>query len=280
MTIDKGSRDDYDLRRLTDVAVTAALKAGAAIMDVYGSSNLEIESKADDSPVTVADLRADAVIKDILRDTGLPVLSEEGRQIPFGERKAWGLFWLVDPLDGTKEFIDQSGEFTVNIALMDRDTPVAGVVFAPVKNVLYIGITGQGAWKVKNSSDREPLPGYNGKGYGIVGSRSFMDDLTDSFIRNFTGRYGDTRMVTCGSSLKFCMIAEGEADIYPRFSNISEWDTAAGHAIVLAAGGYVVQALRTGQPLIYNKPSSRNPWFIAYRDMELLESVKDLIPGS
>ena len=320
-------KEDADIEGLMDVAAVAALDAGAAIREVYLCDDFGIRKKADDSPVTLADLRADTVITRLLGETGLPLLSEEGRVIPFGERKAWGLFWLVDPLDGTKEFISRNGEFTVNIALVHNGKPVAGVVYAPVTDVLYAGMAGVGAWRVDRASgalrhvadsgpsrsnqdsadlgnsfnpaaspDREirdsgpahvgpsliesavALPCSSRDGYGIAASRSFPDELTGTFIDEFCRMYSDTRIITRGSSLKLCMLAEGEADIYPRFRSIYEWDTAAGHAIVLASGGHVVEALRTGRELSYNKESCRNPWFIAFRNHGLLESVKGLIP--
>ena len=321
-------KESTDIVRLVDVAIAAALDAGAAVREVYLCDDFGVRIKADDSPVTLADLRADAVIARLLGETGVPLLSEEGRVIPFGERKAWRLFWLVDPLDGTKEFISRNGEFTVNIALVRDGKPLAGVVYAPVIDVLYAGIVGAGAWRVDGapgvlrpdagkgpsrsnrhsadpensfnpavSPDREgqdggagrgglmsriksavALPCSSREGYGIAASRSFPDDLTGAFIDEFCRMYSGTRIITRGSSLKLCMLAEGEADIYPRFRNISEWDTAAGHAIVLASGGHVVEAGRTGRELVYNKKVNRNPWFIAFRDPKLLESVKGLIP--
>ncbi len=278
------------IRELIGVALEAALEAGAVIMEVYGMADRGIERKADNSPVTTADLRADAAISRILGTTGLPVLSEEGKDIPWVERRNWKRFWLVDPLDGTKEFISRNGEFTVNIALVEGTAPVGGVVLVPVSGVIYVGIRGAGAWKIDGAPDLlasdpylfekgVPLPAVRRNGYGIVASRSFKDERTDRFIVQFCNRYAGTRIVTRGSSLKLCMLAEGEADIYPRFGNISEWDTAAGHAIVVAAGGEVVKAPELSGPLNYNKKESLNPWFIAYRDRALLEEVRDMIPA-
>ncbi len=280
----------YGHRELIDVAMRASLEAGKVIMEVYGEKGLVVKSKADNSPVTAADLRADEAIAGVLGITGLPVLSEEGRDIPFAERQEWKRLWIVDPLDGTREFINRNGEFTVNIALVEEGKPVAGVVYAPVSDVLYAGGRGLGAWRTDGASEAftsdpylpekgTPMPFVHRSGYGIVASRSFRDKRTDNFIRMFAARFGNTRIVTRGSSLKLCMLAEGEADIYPRFGNISEWDTAAGHAIVLASGGHVVEALRIDRELVYNKEVSCNPWFIAFRDHKLLEGVTDLIPG-
>ncbi len=275
---------------MIDIAVKASLEAGEMIMEVYGERSLVVESKADNSPVTEADLRADAVIARCLGETGLPLLSEEGRDVPYRERRNWKRLWIVDPLDGTKEFINRSGEFTVNIALVEGGEALAGVVYAPVSDVLYTGIAGRGAWRIDGASEAcvsDPflrdkgvaLPCVTRENYGIVASRSFRDKRTGNFIRQFCDRFEGTRTVTTGSSLKLCLVAEGEADIYPRFGYISEWDTAAGHAIVAASGGRVVQALDPSVPLVYNKPSHLNPWFMAFRDHELFEAVKDLVPS-
>ena len=308
-----------DLKKLLNMSVAAALKAGLVIMDVYRSNDYNIRGKADDSPVTSADIKADEVISSLLKISGLPVLSEEGRHVPYGIRKVWKRFWLIDPLDGTKEFINGTGEFTVNIALVVDRRPLAGVVYVPVKDILYAGIEGIGSFRFDKASElnittsgsspgetpnfltEEQVPGTNGctentsgsfswpdmgvplpsiikKSYGIVGSRSFRDDRTSRFIAEFSKRFHDTRIITRGSSLKLCMLAEGEADIYPRFTNISEWDTAAGHAIVLASGGSVVQAANTDQQLIYNKEDFLNPWFIGFRNKKLLKKIKGIIP--
>jgi 3'(2'), 5'-bisphosphate nucleotidase len=294
---------DYNIDDLLDLAARTALKAGEAIMEVYRQDDMAVEMKSDNSPVTAADLRADAIISSALAKSGLPVLSEEGEAISFKERQRWKLFWLVDPLDGTKEFIDRNGEFTVNIALIQGQVPVAGVVYIPVSDILYAGISGAGAMRFEGASgitgafkitgkegtgERTgtqtpargvPLPCAVAPGYNIVGSRSFMDENTLSFIEEFCGKFAGSRMITRGGALKLCMIAEGTADIYPRFSNISEWDTAAGHAIITASGGFVVQAPYIDQPLVYNKEHSSNPWFIAFRDRELLSSVSGMMPS-
>lgn len=310
--------DDYG--KLLNISILAALKAGLEIMDIGRSNDYNIDAKADESPVTTADIRADKVITSLLEDTGLPVLSEEGRSVSYRKRKSWKRFWLVDPLDGTREFIDGTGEFTVNIALIADQQPWSGVVYVPVRDILYAGIKNFGSWRFNNASALNnlaygsfgdavnniltgkqgpgtdnrfwvnvpsdinwlengiQLPFTSKKGYGIVASRSFPDERTHRFINEFSKRYHDTRIVTTGSSIKLCMLAEGEADIYPRFTNIWEWDTAAGHAIVLAAGGGVVQAANTGQQLIYNKKDNLNPWFVGFRNRELLENIKDMIP--
>ncbi len=280
-----GKTDDPE--ELLKLAAKAALEAGAEIMNVYGGDHFSIRIKADDSPVTIADLGADNIIFTLLSESGLPVLSEERAPVPYKERRSWKRFWLVDPLDGTKEFISRNGEFTVNIALIEDSEPLAGVVYAPVSDVLYAGIVGGDAWRFDRARDTalsgwpaagRPLPCVRKSGYGIVASRSFPDDLTLAFIDEFISRYPGTQVVNRGSSLKLCMLAEGSADIYPRFRNISEWDTAAGHAVLLASGGSMVQAASPGRQLVYNKEESRNPWFIAYRDRALLDAVLDMIP--
>ena len=312
-----------DTERLLRIAAAAAVKAGRAIMDFYGRDDLLVNNKEDNSPVTSADILADRIINSLLKESELPVMSEEGRQIPYKERRMWQRFWLVDPLDGTREFIDGSGEFTVNIALIEKQSPLAGVVYAPVNDLMYAGIAGIGAWRFSKASevvpsgdsgDKRPavavcsghvpvttdharpcaggpeimrwlstgvtLPCVSKKGYSIVASRSFPDERSIGFIGEFCIRYSDTRVVHRGSSLKLCMVAEGEADIYPRFSHISEWDTAAGHAIVKASGGCVVQAQDMRNQLIYNKKESRNPWFIAVRDRALLGEVREMVAAA
>jgi 3'(2'), 5'-bisphosphate nucleotidase len=273
---------DHDTGKLLSVAVRAALEAGAAIMEVYGQDDFSVKMKADDSPVTAADLRAEEIITSVLAPCGLPLLSEEGQSVTYKERKEWKLFWIVDPLDGTKEFIDRNGEFTVNIALVEGEVPVAGVVYIPASDILYTGIAGGGAMKYEGASRGTgigvPLPSDRMPGYRITGSRSFMDENTLRFIEEFKARFEGSTMITRGGAAKLCMIAEGSADIYPRFSSISEWDTAAGQAIIAASGGFVVRAADPDSPLAYNKEKTLNPWFIAFRDRELLESVRELIP--
>lgn len=255
-------------------AINAALKAGREILSVYGSDDFEIETKSDNSPLTLADRNAHEAIVATLKDTGLPVLSEESRSISYSERKAWKRFWLVDPLDGTKEFIKRNGEFTVNIALIEDQKPTLGVIYVPVQDLLYTGDIYSGAHCLSEASllftepglfpdKAEPLPRQSHKTFGVVASRSHMNNETSAFISGLQRKHNDLRIVSKGSSLKLCMIAEGEADIYPRFGPTSEWDTAAGHAIVSAAGGKVLIADSETRELQYNKPEVLNPWFIA-----------------
>ena len=252
-----------------ETAVRAALRAGNAIMEVYSqpTETWEVEAKADNSPLTIADRRAHAVIAEMLAGTGLPILSEEGDKADFAERKGWKCFWLVDPLDGTKEFLKRNGEFTVNIALIEYGSPVFGVVYVPVADILYTGSVNQGAQRIDYPQDEarrkeSPLPQKAERPYTVVASRSHLSPETEQYIDTLRKDHPGLACISAGSSLKLCRVAEGQADVYPRFAPTMEWDTAAGDAIVRAAGGEVVNA-ETGTPLIYNKPDLHNPWFIA-----------------
>jgi 3'(2'), 5'-bisphosphate nucleotidase len=263
------------MNQYNKLIIKAAIKAGEEILKVY-QTDFEVEFKEDDSPLTLADRKANEVILSYLKETGIPVLSEEGRDIPYEERKNWDLLWIVDPLDGTKEFVKKNGEFTVNIALVKNGSPVLGVVYAPVLDILYLGDQEWGAFRVSDASKKKDLLKYLNeqnrlplvvdKGYfGIVASRSHLTEETERFIEELKKEHHPVKIVSKGSSLKLCMVAEGEADIYPRFAPTSEWDTAAGHAVVLASGGEVVQARDSKSPVVYNKKDILNPWFIVRR---------------
>lgn len=258
---------------LLDTAIRAAIDAGTAIMHVYDTA-FKVDVKSDHSPLTKADREAHNVIAKQLEKTGLPVLSEEGRDIPYDERSKWERFWMVDPLDGTKEFVKRNGEFTVNIALIENGKPSAGVIFVPVSKVLYVGWVGDSAWKFK-LSDREssftwrdlttvgeklPIIKHT-TDYRIVGSRSHNSPDTEAFINRARQEYEHVRLVSMGSSLKICLVAEGQADVYPRFAPTMEWDTAAGHAIAKAAGKNITDHF-TQQEMEYNKPNLLNNWFL------------------
>lgn len=259
------------MNQLIKTAIEASINAGKAILDVYNSDNFEIQQKSDNSPLTLADRKAHLEIVKALSDTNIPILSEEGKNIPYEERKQWDRFWLVDPLDGTKEFIKRNGEFTVNIALIEGKRPVMGVVYVPVTDVLYYGSVGNGAFRVDNASKIEDwhshaqqLPQQSKQDtYRVVASRSHMNDDTKEFIGRLEAEHPVIEIVSKGSSLKLCLIAEGKADIYPRFGPTSEWDTGAGHALILASGGRVVLAEDTSTDLVYNKENILNPYFIA-----------------
>jgi 3'(2'), 5'-bisphosphate nucleotidase len=258
---------------LLQIAVKAAVMAGNAIMEVYESNDFQVTSKADNSPLTLADRKAHEVIMEVLKETSLPVLSEEGKHMDFASRKDRDYFWLVDPLDGTKEFIKRNGEFTVNIALIKKDTPIAGVIYVPVTKTLYFSGVNTNAYKIdivkeemvfdfqelKIHACQLPLSKTN-RPYTVVGSRSHLSVETQEFIGKLKEQKGEIEFLSVGSSLKQCMVAEGKADIYPRFGPTMEWDTGAGHAIVEAAFGSVTQM--DGKPLVYNKPNLLNPDFI------------------
>lgn len=256
-------------------ALHTAFMAGKAIMNIY-QEPFEVELKSDNSPLTIADKTAHSIISQGLSDTGFPLLSEEGDHASYEIRKNWKQFWLVDPLDGTKEFVKRNGDFTVNIALILDQHPIFGVVYAPVPGIMYWGshagsfrlaISQSDVWKFENLNQvniqAEQLPRVAGhEGYLVLGSRSHMNTETESFIETLKKSHTDVSFISRGSSLKFCTLAEGGADIYPRFGPTMEWDTAAGHAVALFAGCSVEQA-NTGVPVLYNKPSLLNPDFIA-----------------
>lgn len=262
-----------DLRSCLDVAVPAALEAGRAILAVYGEGVCEVERKADDSPLTCADRNSHAAIMGFLCRTPYPVLSEEGRDVPHLERKGWDPLWIVDPLDGTKEFIKRNGEFTVNIALVQGGAPVCGVIFVPVTGTLYFAAAGLGSFRatgigryagmdsLMKSADKLPLPCERDT-YVIMGSRSHGSPALDAFVENVRREHARVELVPAGSSLKICRVAEGSADIYPRLGPTMEWDTAAGHAIARCAGRELYD-WETGLPLAYNKEDLLNPWFVA-----------------
>lgn len=244
--------------------IRIARDASAAILDVYGQA-VDVTSKADRSPLTVADLRShDIIVKGLQALTPQwPVLSEEASDIAFDVRKQWTRYWLVDPLDGTKEFLSRNGEFTVNIALIENHTPVLGVVAVPVTDTVYTGVPGSGAFRQTGSAApaaihvRSPAA----TPLRIVGSRSHDTGELDRYLP----KLGPYTLVKTGSSLKFCLVADGSADFYPRFGPTSEWDTAAAHAIVTAAGGRVTRT--DGSSLLYNtKAELLNPHFLVFGD--------------
>jgi len=244
--------------------VRLAQQAGDAILSVY-SEQFEVTHKTDQSPLTVADLRSHEIISKGLRalTPDLPVLSEEASDIPFEQRRQWTRYWLVDPLDGTKEFVSRNGEFTVNIALIEDHAPVLGVVHVPVTSTTYTGATGIGAFKHVDAHKPAPLHVASPAStpLRIVGSRSHRGDSLDRYLP----KLAPYELVAVGSSLKFCLIAEGSADFYPRFGPTSEWDTAAAQAVVEAAGGAVIKT--NGERLRYNtKAELLNPHFLVYGD--------------
>ena len=257
--------ENDELAGLLEPVAALALKAGNEILAVYNSEEFSIQEKEDKSPLTAADLASHHAIVDGLTalTADIPVLSEESASLPFSERSSWQRYWLVDPLDGTREFIKRNGEFTVNIALIDAGVPVLSVVHVPVSGVSYLACQGQGAFKQEPGSERRAIT-VRKLGDGpvmVVGSRSHRGDSLISFLE----KLGEHDMVGMGSSLKLCLVAEGAADLYPRLGPTSEWDTAAAQCVVEQAGGFV-----TGtdmKPLRYNtKDSLLNPFFLVFGD--------------
>jgi 3'(2'), 5'-bisphosphate nucleotidase len=241
-----------------------ARQAGAKILEIY-NSEFAVDEKADKSPLTAADMASHrAIVAGLEKLTPeIPVLSEESAKIPFDERAAWQTYWLIDPLDGTKEFIKRNGEFTVNIALIDGGVPVLGVVYVPVSGITYAACEGRGAIKDVPGEGERPIRvrKLSAGPVAVVGSRSHQGDSLKAFL----DKLGDHEMVSMGSSLKICLVAEGAADVYPRLGLTSEWDTAAAHCVVVQAGGGLTDLEM--QPLCYNtKDSLLNPFFLVYGD--------------
>jgi 3'(2'), 5'-bisphosphate nucleotidase len=248
------------VKKLVNEAVALSVEAGKAIMDIYNGPAFQVTHKDDKSPLTAADLASHHTIVEGLEKLTpqWPVLSEESESTPYETRRGWGIFWLVDPLDGTKEFLKRNGEFTVNIALVEGDTPILGVVYAPASGKMYFAARGVGAFKQENG-ETVPIRVQRGPGGAtrVIVSRSHGTDETELYIR----QYGACEFVPMGSSLKFCLVAEGVADVYPRSGPTMEWDTAAAHCILEQAGGTVSGA--DGTRLVYNKTSLLNPGFLA-----------------
>lgn len=256
-----------EVSRLLKVALEAAVEAGIEILKVYHTEDFEVEMKSDNSPLTKADKAAHHKIVEYLKDTPYPILSEEGSTIEYDTRKSWDIFWLVDPLDGTKEFIKRNGEFTVNIALVNKGVPELGVVYVPVTREVYFADK-NGAFKARtfnhviNYDEAQRLPDNTDRDdYVVVGSRSHMSAETEAYIQKLDTGSRDIAIVSKGSSLKLCLVAEGSADCYPRLGPTMEWDTAAGHAIARFSGKPVT-VYGQKEELTYNKENLLNPYFI------------------
>lgn len=275
-------------------SIQAAIRAGDAILDVYRSAEFEVEEKDDKSPLTLADKRSHEIIVNYMAKFDIPILSEEGRNIPYPQRRKWNTYWLIDPLDGTKEFIKKNGEFTVNIAMIRQNKPIAGVIFVPDRNTLYIASAAIGSYKadadlvaelligqdqlarLSDSDLRKTLDDLIGvstilpisqsanRPYTIAGSRSHATPELEAFVEKKRREHGEVEFISAGSSLKLCLVAEGRADIYPRTGPTMEWDTAAGQAVVECSGGQVLK-YDTEEPLDYNKENLLNPWFVVCR---------------
>ena len=281
-------------------AVAAAFEAGRAILEVYRSSDFRVEQKDDKSPLTLADKRSHDIIVKHLGNSDIPILSEEGKDIPYQERKRWKSYWLIDPLDGTKEFIKKNGEFTVNIAIIRDRKPAAGVIYVPDKNILYFALKNIGSFKLDpgtginppetalieppkspdarpedekiaeafdrliDISAKLPIPDLSARPFTIMGSRSHASPELEAIVEEKRQEHDEVEFISAGSSLKLCLVAEGKADIYPRTGPTMEWDTAAGQAIAENAGCKVLQ-YDSSEPLIYNKENLLNPWFVVLR---------------
>ncbi len=257
--------ENLDLAGLQAKVLEVSRKAGRKILKIY-DSEFDIEFKDDASPLTVADTAAHRCLVEVLEhlEPAFPILSEEGRDLPYEQRREWETYWLVDPLDGTKEFIHRNGQFTVNVALIHNHEPILGVVHVPVEDTTYYACAGSGAFKQIGDGPAEPIrvrkPAPSR--LVIVGSRSHQTPAFAEYLRKLDGEY---ELISIGSSLKFCLVAEGKADLYPRLGPTSEWDTAAAHCVVAQAGGHVVDL--QGKTLRYNTKSSvLNPYFLVYGD--------------
>lgn len=260
-------------QQLLATAIEAAIKAGSAILKVY-SREIAVDTKADDSPLTLADQNANEIINTFLEPTGIPIISEENKQTDYVTRRTWGRCWVVDPLDGTKEFIKRNGEFTVNIALVENGRPVLGIIYVPAIMELYFAeVYSRKAFKIIVSDDNQspaelislaaeihPAAAPQHK-IQVVGSRSHMNEATLAFVEELKKKHPVAEIVSKGSSLKFCLVAEGKAHVYPRFAPTMEWDTAAGQAICEAVGLKVIDK-ETGKELRYNKENLLNPFFL------------------
>jgi len=255
--------DTIDIQKI----IAIAKEAGAAIMQIY-AKDFDVAFKADASPLTEADKAANAIICDALQKLypHIPMLSEENKAADYSERKNWEYLWVIDPLDGTKEFIKKNGEFTVNIALVHNGIPVLGVVYAPALETTYYAKQGLGAFKEQKGDSRK-LPETSNqtpeKQLTVVASRSHLSPETETFIDGLRQKTESVTMTSIGSSLKLCLVAEGKADYYPRLAPTMEWDTAAAQAVVLESGKQVINH-ETNQPLTYNKENLLNPWFIVH----------------
>lgn len=258
--------------KLLKNAIEAALEAGKSILEIYELDDFDVEIKKDNSPLTKADKISNKILISHLKKTDIPILSEEGKEICFSERKKWTKLWILDPIDGTKEFINRNGEFTVNIALIENKKTIMGVIFVPVHGYLYFSTKELGSFKKKidlNNYDLDnlltnaiklPLKREN-RLFTIVASRSHMSKETEAYVVKMKKKHKKVNLISKGSSLKLCMVAEGLADCYPRFAPTMEWDTAAGQAICEHAGFEVID-MKTKKNMLYNREKLLNNWFL------------------
>lgn len=265
---------EENMTELYKLSIKAAIEAGKKILEIYELPEITVEKKSDQSPLTLADVAANTCINKYLIQTDIPIISEENRQLDYHVRQKWDRCWIVDPLDGTKEFIKRNGEFTVNIALCIKGCPIFGVIYAPVARALYYGDVDKGkAYKTVLDDghaitdglfmDEDSISPAKAASdlVRVVGSRSHMNQETQDFITSLDKNYDRVEIVSKGSSLKFCLVAEGQADVYPRFAPTMEWDTAAGQAICNAVGLNVTVG-NTSDELTYNKENLLNPFFL------------------
>jgi len=268
-----------ELNALIDPIIDIAQDAGELILQVY-REEFDVEIKGDGTPLTIADQRSHNLICQRLAELtpDIPILSEESGKISFEERRNWNIYWLVDPLDGTKEFVKKSGEFTVNIALLIENIPVIGVVHTPVKEWTHWGIYGGGAWKQVGTEAAQAISAkpYSGGTATVVASKSHGQEKLELFLSNLEQKEGAYNVENMGSALKICLVAEGLGDIYPRLGLTSEWDTASADIVIREAGGKIIQP--NGDDVIYNKENVLNPYFLAigkgdYDWLSLLEGI-------
>lgn len=260
------------MKDVLNTAINAALEAGKSILKIYHSGEFDTETKGDNSPLTKADIASHNVIISYLTKTKIPVLSEEGKSIPYEKRKNWNHLWIVDPIDGTKEFIKRNGEFTVNIALIENQQPLIGVIFVPATGDLYFSSKEKGAFKVFvnlenydvesliSNANKLPLQQEDSV-FTIVASRSHMSIETEKYVQEMRSKYGQVKLISKGSSLKFCLVAEGVAHCYPRFAPTMEWDTAAGQALCEHAG-FKVTDIENKIKMLYNRENLLNNSFL------------------
>ncbi|MFT3737357.1 MAG: 3'(2'),5'-bisphosphate nucleotidase CysQ [Breznakibacter sp.] len=271
----------------------AALEGGGEIMKIYRASTFNVQLKGDDTPVTFADTQSHAAIFRILSQTGFPVLSEEGKAIDYLERKSWESFWLVDPLDGTKEFIKRNGQFAINIAFIDNGVPLWGMIFIPVTGEVYLGSPRSGLYEIHLPEGWEYIPveklianypvtpniqPLEERRFVVVTSRSHDNALTSEIVNYAMQLFFGVDNVQVGSAIKQAMVASGKAHFYPRLGKTMEWDTAAGHALVRSVGGDIID-IDTYLPLKYNKPNLQNPDFYCHRGDLFSRKLLDLLRG-
>ncbi|MGO3182943.1 MAG: 3'(2'),5'-bisphosphate nucleotidase CysQ [Aequorivita sp.] len=260
------------MNQLLSIAIQASLEAGKRIMEIYENESFDVDFKSDNSPLTKADLASHEIIISYLNETDIPILSEEGKHLSYDIRKTWDKLWIVDPIDGTKEFIKKNGEFTVNIALVENQIPILGVIYVPVLKQLYFASKELGAFKLADitafssletilkTADKLPLA-IEKENFTVVASKSHLSKETEDYITELEKEHGKVITISKGSSLKLCMVAEGIADQYPRFAPTMEWDTAAGHAICKYAGKTVYD-FKTQEEMLYNRENLLNNWFL------------------